>query len=146
MKNYKFRGIVMNDGFCAGGDVQIGDWVYGSLIVADNGDCLISSWKRTEGYGYMTTSYQVYPESVGQFTGLRDNKETEEFPNGEEIYEGDLFEYHGTLRKVVYREDNASWMGIVEKGSVDSCNFYLRDIIDSYNGNLKSEIIGNIYK
>jgi hypothetical protein len=34
--------------------------------------------------------YEVDPATVGQFTGLRDCKRTEEYPEGQEIYEGDI--------------------------------------------------------
>ncbi|MFB5758942.1 hypothetical protein [Paenibacillus medicaginis] len=34
------------------------------------------------------TSVGVDPETVGQYTGLKDSKRTQEFPEGQEIYEG----------------------------------------------------------
>ena len=33
---------------------------------------------------------EVDPETVGEFTGLKDCKRTEEYPDGQEIYEGDI--------------------------------------------------------
>lgn len=34
--------------------------------------------------------HEVIPETVGQDTGLKDKKRTEEFPDGQPIYQGDI--------------------------------------------------------
>ncbi|KYC92233.1 hypothetical protein B4102_3774 [Heyndrickxia sporothermodurans] len=34
--------------------------------------------------------YQVYKESIGQYTGLKDNTINKDFPDGIEIYEKDI--------------------------------------------------------
>lgn len=134
LENIKFRGKSLNTN----------EWVYGNLVVCNNGDCFIGTLSQTAG-AYKNDTYQVNPKTIGQYTGLKDSKETNEFPEGEEIYEGDLFYYHEVLRKVEYREDNTSWMGIVVKGHCGSSNFYLRDITNDYNIRLRAEIVGNIY-
>lgn len=36
------------------------------------------------------TMYRVDPETVGQYTGVRDCKRTEEYPDGQMIFEGDV--------------------------------------------------------
>ena len=38
--------------------------------------------------------FEVDPATVGQYTGLKDSKRTEEYPEGQEIYEGDIVQYH----------------------------------------------------
>lgn len=141
IKNIKFRGKVKDNSFTTEMTGKPNDWVYGNLIVSDNGDCFITTWEKSESAGYKSKIYQVHPKTVGQYTGLRDNKKTAVYPEGQEIYDGDLFYYHGVLRKVVYREDNTSWMGVVVKGNIGSCNFYLRDITDDYEVRLNAEII-----
>ena len=89
-----------------------------------------------------------------QYTGLKDKKRTKEYPEGQEIYEGDVYkvEYNDTYDfayyKVVYDSEEASFycecvaMHHKEKGFKDIsqggyCNFCL--------SSRKGEVIGNIY-
>lgn len=68
--------------------------------------------------------------SMGQFTGIRDIHK-------KEAYNGDLFYWHGLLRKIVYREDKGAFMATpVGKGY--KSYFYLNDIADRF------EIVGNV--
>lgn len=92
MRKIKFRGY----------NAKNKEWLYGCYIL-NRGEHFIAPDEFANNKG--RKDYQVVPETIGQFTGLRDK-------NGKEIYEGDLLNGYGGKRflKVVYFENAARFL------------------------------------
>ncbi|WP_180275328.1 YopX family protein, partial [Bacillus velezensis] len=142
MREIKFRGMGIN-----------GEWYYGNLSIIKQ---RIKSMGIDPG-SYISNkagvpfAYSVRPETVGQYTGLKDK-------NGREIYEGDILKRTVTVvmygsgkppkdideyLEVEYREDYAGFY-IGERplfAYVDNT----RDV-DTGCRCSKAEVIGNIYE
>lgn len=121
MREIKFRGQTWD-----------GEWVYGSFVDAGS-DTFI--WKQQP--------IRVNPETVGQYTGLKDK-------NGREIYEGDIvevkdrrYELHG-IGIVEWDKENGLWM--IYFPDTQGATM-LRDWLPKeYEASLSIKVIGNVYE
>ena len=81
MREHKYRGLTFN-----------GKRVYGSLLeTEDRSRAYIGYVELIEDGDMEDIHYdEVIPKTVGQYIGQRDSKRTQEYPEGQEIWEGDI--------------------------------------------------------
>ena len=108
------------------------DWLYGSLVKIEKDRYAIIPPLNDIEIGKSIGMYEVYPETVCQFTGLLDK-------NGKEIDEGDIIKGFDIIIEVWYSEDRACF--IAEMKEPQNC---MVDILGGYDTG-RMEIIGKIY-
>jgi len=113
--------------------IDNGEWVYGFLVKTINPHKEIQEYCNTSIYEGINISpfIEVNPESVGQFTGLKDKNEVE-------IYEGDILRL----------EEDEKWYIIFESGQFCGVPFSSNKLVHQiklHNGDYHQfEVIGNI--
>ena len=119
--------------------VDNGEWVEGSLLKGKKGDAdcaIIVPEKELQAIGLdfcgecnrpYDKSFEVFPETVGQFTGLTDK-------NGKKIFEGDIIRSNSERGYIEYYPNDCAF------DVVDDHGFYW---LISEMSNI--EVIGNIH-
>lgn len=121
-RTIKFRGkSIYGDG-----------WLLGSLIKIEEDRYAVISPLNNIEIGKSIGMYEVYPETVGQFTGLFDK-------DGKEIYEGDILFMAEDEGVRIYNKVG------VKDGCFGYIGEYSGELLPFCNYNVTEEVVGNIY-
>lgn len=138
MREYLFRGKRLDNGEWVEGDLRHGGYYLNDpdvYICVRFADTMIN--------------YPVDPETVGQYTGLRDCKRTKEYPEGQMIFEGDVIKVERDLHCGENKKEREIFNGVVWYDDKHTCfgiksKKYRCLPIHRFKGDY-SAIIGNIY-
>jgi uncharacterized phage protein (TIGR01671 family) len=114
--------------------VDNGEWVEGNLVCLKNLEdqpyqCFIISQLSYLEYGEFDEMYQVFPEMVGQFTGMTDK-------NGKRIFDGDIVKATGT-------NDHIGYVTFECGKFITRCTCHPKSVCDIHPP--IEELIGNIH-
>lgn len=112
-----------------------GKWIYGDLLQYENGDVAIFG-EKLSSFGCECTEMskrdRVIPDTIGQYTGLKDK-------NGNKIFEGDIVRLGGGFHYFTFNIEYGSFVAASIKGDI-GIRLFQRTIT-----NCGYAIIGNIH-
>ena len=122
------------------GKHENGTWLFGSLLILFDEHYIIPNkneelgkWECIQLIIKYADDFRVFPDSIGQFTGLVDR-------DGERIFEGDvlLCTYGNQTTESIVEYDDYGWIPFTEQTGL------LADLYSEFNYD-SFEIIGNIH-
>jgi len=121
-----------------GKDIEFGTWAYGYLTISK-----LHGFHKIhfQDNDYLWHETDVLPETVGQFTGLRDK-------NGKEIYRGDIVRLYFDdgkefIFEITFDKKQMCWLANHKEPIHTTSLYNLKILSGSAHSNI--EVIGNIH-
>ena len=112
------------------------DFAYGSLLIdKDRFYICLDVNEHIKRDDYEVCMIEIIPETIGQYTGLKDK-------NGKKIFEGDIVKDQYCIYEVVY-DGNGYYAKVVEL--LQECGTQ-KGILYNFSDYKDLEVIGNIYE